>query len=362
MITLLLKLSSMIKKTNNSFYWLLHVLFWIAIVLWRAKGDYYGGVDIYCFIIHNAIRLPPVIIGTYVLAYFLLPKYFILEKNYLVFSVFFFINYFITFYLESLIISSSLMSNFLPPESIAIGWFKDLHPFRNAFSLFSIMGILSLVQFFKLHLSEEKKRNLLQEENLKTKLDFLKAQVNPHFLFNALNNIYSMAIQNDQKEIAESLDSLSGIMKYLSYDSNKELVPLKKEILLLQNYIEIQHLRLTSSDEVLISFNIEGSVRNEMIAPVILLPLVENGFKHGIRLNEECLVSIKLDIKNDFLNFRMKNTLFKEKKLNAIEKGIGIENVRNRLALLYPGDFELSLKEEGKYFISNLALKLNNIG
>ena len=118
-------------------------------------------------------------------------------------------------------------------------YMTQLHPFRNSFLLLSIMGITSLIRFYKVFLAKEKKENQLIQEKLETQYAFLKAQVNPHFLYNALNNIYSMAVQKNQTEIASGLENLSGIMQYLTYESNSPFVSLKKEIDLLQNYIEL---------------------------------------------------------------------------------------------------------------------------
>ncbi len=336
----------------------LHIIFWILIVLWRAKADYYTKADFSYFLIQNIIRIPPIIVATYLLAYYILPKYLIKDKDYFRFILFSLINFIVVFNIELMIFRSDLMTWFIPQDSYMLKVFKYIHPFRIAFGILSVMGIFSLFRFFQIHLEAEQKRNHLEKENLQTKLDFLKTQVNPHFLFNALNNIYSMAIHKDQQEIAEGIDNLSGIMKYLTYDSNLETVPLSKEVGLLKNYIEIQHLRTAATDDVTISFNIDGNLEDKNIAPVILLPLVENGFKHGIKLNEVCLVSIKLSVHDEHLIFNMKNSLFPMENKH-IEKGIGIENVRKRMDLLYPGNYELTLTQDNNYFITHLRIKLD---
>ena len=215
-----------------------------------------------------------------------------------------------------------------PLSKEQLKWLTQLHPYRNSFLLLAIIGIASFIRFFKIYTEQEKKKNQLIQENLETQYAFLKAQVNPHFLFNALNNIYSMAIQNNQQGIALGLENLSGIMHYLTYESNAKKVPLEKEIKLLKNYIDIEQLRFDDTDDTTISFNVEGELAAKKIPPVILLPLVENAFKHGVKPEQKCLVSIKLSVKEDVLNFNIKNTLFDFGVRTIKEQGIGLANVK----------------------------------
>ena len=179
------------------------------------------------------------------------------------------------------------------------------------------MMLASIIRFFKLYLEEEKRKHQLEEQQLSTELAFLKAQINPHFLFNALNNLYSIAVDKQQGDIAKGLENLSGVMQYLTYESNAPRVGLEKEIQLLQDYIEIQYLRFSDTDDITISFKLEGEVVGKVIAPVILLPLVENAFKHGIKPEQKCLVNIHLSITNGRLAFLVKNTLFSHKQKTA---------------------------------------------
>ncbi len=238
-------------------------------------------------------------------------------------------------------------------------WMTGLHPYRNSFLLFAIIGIASLVRFYKVFAEQEKRKNELIQENLETQYAFLKAQVNPHFLFNALNNIYSMAVQQEQREIAQGLENLSGIMHYLTYESDDKKVPLKKEIELLKNYIAIEELRFDDTDDTTISFSLEGDISNKLIAPVLLLPLVENAFKHGIKPDHTCLVSIQLKVEESFLICNIKNTVFDFENKEIKSHGIGLENVRKRLELQYPKQYSLSTKRQGQYYLAELEINLN---
>ncbi len=336
---------------------LFHVLFWVLILLWRANGDYYCKAPLEYFILHNLIRLPVAIGLTYFVIYYLLPKYIIVQKDYLKFALCFAVSFWFSLVLEEKIINADLMSWFLPDnDTTRLKVFSILHPYRNSFALLSIIALASLPSFIKLYLQQEKQRHELQAENLNTKLAFLKAQVNPHFLFNALNNVYSMAVQKDQTEIAESLENLSGIMHYLTYESSSDLVPLQKEIQLLQNYIEIQQLRIASIDDTTISFLLEGEVLQQKMAPVLLLPIVENAFKHGIKPDQKCLISIKLYVTEQSLIFKTTNTLFAKSEQEIKEKGIGLENVLKRLAMIYPGRHHFTTKASNQTFFTELQI------
>lgn len=344
----------MIQRTG------LHILFWLVILLWRANGDYLTKAPFEKFVYINLMRLPIMMMATYTVIYYLLPKLIIEKKQYLKFTIYLVITLWTATHIEMILTESNLMKNLLQPLS-SIYQYKvltQLHPYRNSFLLFAIIGIASQIRFFKLYLAQEKKEHQLIQEKLETQYSFLKAQVNPHFLFNALNNIYSMAVQKQQKDIALGLENLSGIMHYLTYESNAKRVSLTKEIDLLKNYMEIIQLRIDATDDTTISFNVEGEVIDKKIVPVILLPLVENGFKHGIKPDQKCLVSIKLVIAKEVLHFTIKNTLFKFGTKELKEKGIGLENVRKRLDLRYPERYQLITKEKGNHYYTDLIIDL----
>ena len=337
----------------------LHILFWLAILFWRVNADKYTGVAFEKFIYINLLRIPPMIIATYTLIYFILPKYLIKEKEYLKFAVLFQLNFWIASWLNQSIIHSEVMKKLLSTESYkAQESLLALHPFRHGFVLLSILAIASGIQFFKLYIEKEKRERELEQENLTTKLAFLKSQVNPHFLFNALNNIYSMAVQKNQPEIAEGLENLSGIMHYLTYESNSKFVALGNEITLLQNYVDIHHLRIGEADDTTISFHVNGDLEKKMIAPVILLPIIENAFKHGIKPDQKCLVNINISIEDYQLLVKTTNTFFEKSEYEVNEKGIGMENVTKRLQLMYADKYDFKSYEEDGYYYTQLELNL----
>ncbi len=339
----------------------LHIVFWGAIWYWRSGGDYFTKLPWELFLKRNLIRLPAMMAATYTVIYYLLPKYILDKKEYLSFGSYLGLILLLATQLDQWLMTSDFMVTYLQLESEKdIKYMTQLHPFRESFLLLSIIGIASLIRFYKVFLEKEQKENELIQEKLETQYAFLKAQVNPHFLYNALNNIYSIAVQRKQTDIAAGIENLSGIMKYLTYESNAKKVPLEREVNLLQNYIDIEQLRLDDTDDTTISFNVESSLKNQQIVPVILLPLVENAFKHGVKPDQKCLVSIKLNVVNNQLNFSIKNTFFEYKNKEINEQGIGLENVRKRLELRYPNKYKLQTSGSEGYFFSQLTINLDD--
>ena len=337
---------------------LTHFAFWGIILFWSSSIYDYNGKFGWHFVYFNAIRLPLIMAATYFVVYYLVPKFLIREKRYWHFAGLFLLNFLIVTILDRFLIGTTLMDKVLAPTKLTYTFFNEIPIFRNAFLLLSIIGLAALIHFFKLFLAEEKQRHALLEENLATKLAFLKAQVNPHFLFNALNNLYSMSIQKQQVEIATGLENLSGIMHYLTYESGADRVPLEKEVQLLQNYMEIQQLRLADTDDTTLSFTIEGDLAGIQIAPVILLPLVENAFKHGVKPEQKCLVHIRLAAKKHHLDFSVKNTFFSDSEENP-SKGVGLQNVRKRLQLVYPEKHYFQIEQMDTYFLAVLQIQLD---
>ena len=206
--------------------------------------------------------------------------------------------------------------------------------------------------------NEIQKRKLIQD-NIQTELNMLKTQIKPHFLFNTLNNIFGIAQKNKESAVANSISKLADIMRYLTYESKDGKVQIIKEIEYLENFIELQKLRFSDDDRIKIEFSANGNFENVFIEQLILLPLVENAFKHGISLQNESEINIQLRIENKILNFHVQNTINPVKnKLTTNESGVGLENLENRLGLLYPEKHKLVKQENAKYFEVFLTLEL----
>lgn len=202
----------------------------------------------------------------------------------------------------------------------------------------------------------EKERRELQEEKLLSELAFLKSQVNPHFLFNTLNNICSLA-RKKSDDTEPAIIKLSQIMRYMLTDSRQERVGLDEEVEYLQNFIELQRLRL--ADRVEIIFSTGGNLASIEMEPLLLIPFVENAFKHGVTYNDKCRIRIELKVIAGEFTFIVENSKPATKETIKLEEsGIGLKNVRRRLELLYPGSHQLEIRETETTYHTMLKIKV----
>ena len=205
-------------------------------------------------------------------------------------------------------------------------------------------------------------RQQLENKNMQSELQFLKSQINPHFFFNTLNSLYSLTLK--KSDLApEIVIKLSDMMRYMLYECNEKKVNLSKEILYLQNYLDLEKLRQGNSIDI--KFDIAGSIENELIAPLLLIPFLENSFKHSVNTSMDTIryVHITLNVNNHLLNFSIANNKssaeYNTENLSLVG-GIGMENVNRRLQLIYPNRFELNILNLPQEYCVNLSLKLTD--
>jgi hypothetical protein len=191
--------------------------------------------------------------------------------------------------------------------------------------------------------------------------DFLRSQINPHFLFNALNTIYGTALQEKAERTSEGIEKLGDMMRFMLQENMQEKISLSREIDYLNNYISLQRLRTDTNPVVTIDTNIEKQVFPVQIAPMLLIPFVENAFKHGISFREPSHIKITLEVKDNTLYFDVFNNkhLKQENDPEKNKSGIGLNNVKQRLKLLYPAKHELIIRETTKDFFVHLTIQLN---
>lgn len=253
-------------------------------------------------------------------------------------------------------------SSFLVFRSTPSPFNKKFMPWQRFYpvtlrrSLPSALIVLMLSGF--LRMSREwnmldKQRKDLEKSKLDAELSLLKSQINPHFLFNTLNTIYSLAHKKSVNTEAAIL-KLSQLMRYMIYDSSVEFVPLSHEIEYLRNYVELQQYRL--SGKVSIGFDVKGENKGLMIAPMLLIVFVENAFKHGISYMNPSAIKIRLTVNNKEIEFEVTNMLHSEIQKNNY-KGIGLENIKKRLALIYPGRHEINVHKDDKIYSAYLKIQ-----
>ena len=218
--------------------------------------------------------------------------------------------------------------------------------------IFIIIFGLSIAYFFlKEWTRAEGFRIRLEAVQLDTEIKFLRSQVNPHFLFNTLNNLFSMAQGKGNDDLADGISKLSGMMRYMIYDSNAESVPLNKEVEYLEDCITLNKLRY-ADDEAKVTFDYPQQPAGVTIAPMLFIPFVENAFKHGVAIGKTSAIEIAIVIADQKLIFTCVNPKHNAKKMDDEESGIGLENVKRRLDLLYPGKHQLQISDnDGKYFV-----------
>lgn len=217
-----------------------------------------------------------------------------------------------------------------------------------------IVIFVSMLRFAAEWFEFEAKKKEVENEKLTAELNFLKAQINPHFLFNTLNNLYYLAYSKSDNT-TEVIAKLSQIMRYMIYDSNYEKVVLSKEIEAIENYISLERLRL--NNEIPINFKIVGNSNSVYIAPLILITFIENAFKHGVNNSKEAWVNILIEIKDRNCIYKVENSISNKNK--GGKPGIGLQNVKRRLELSYPKQYNLNIDEGAEKYSVELILNLN---
>lgn len=217
---------------------------------------------------------------------------------------------------------------------------------------YCLFGLIAyfLVSFNRL----EKEKKEIEKEKIQAELSFLRSQINPHFLFNTINDVYSLTYQKDDKA-PDALLKLSSMLRYMLDEGIKEKVLLEKELSYLNDYIELQ--LIGSKNKIFIDFTVEGKISNQEIAPLILIPFIENIFKHGIinDLNKKPLIYVQIE--NDHLKLITRNKIKYQEKERT--NGIGLNNVKRRLELLYPGKHSFEVKNENNNFSCILEIYLS---
>lgn len=223
----------------------------------------------------------------------------------------------------------------------------------NLFIVIFVGMLRFAVDWFQL----EGKRKELENEKLLAELNFLKAQINPHFLFNTLNNLYYLAYTKSDNT-TEVIAKLSQMMRYMIYDSNHSKVPLGKEIEYMENYISLERLRL--NNQIPINFELKGNTENVWIAPLIFITFLENAFKHGVSSNNpKAWVNISIELIDGQCIYMVENSKLEASAEEHEKSGIGLQNVQRRLELSYPGKHQLTMENKQDRYVVKLNLTLN---
>ncbi len=235
--------------------------------------------------------------------------------------------------------------------------FLGLHPkiIDNFFLMLLVLGFSTGMAIIQRLRKNETQQKEIEKARVDSELAFLKNQISPHFFFNSLNNIYAL-IAVDADKAQDAVEKLSGLMRYLIYESDIKTVALQKEFEFTRNYIELMRQRLTS--KVKLDIEIQQELPKVEIPPLIFIPFVENAFKHGVSYRENSFISVNLRIENNSVIFECNNSIPHQVKEPTNSGGLGIVNIKKRLDLLYGSDAQLSMTSENGIHAVHLVIPL----
>ncbi len=295
-------------------------------------------------------------LATYTVLYVLIPK-FLLRQKAILFAMLFVGISSLSIVLQRLT-TKIIFVDILKTQSFSfLQMFLGTTIFLVGFEMFLLISIASAIKLFKIWYQTQKHKIELEKQNVENELALLRTQINPHFLFNTLNNINSLIYIN-QDSASETVIKLSEIMRYMLYDSNTNTVRLENEIELLRNYIDLQKIRIDVINFV--EFTVEGTTNGILIPPMLLITFVENAFKHCKKDVATPGIIVKISISNNSIIFESRNFVRAEKSRFTGSGGFGIKNICRRLDLIYKQNYSLNISEaDGKYQVK-LVLSINN--
>ncbi len=333
-------------------FWLIQLLFWIL-----SAGIFFATTQIWVDGLiqrHGYFLLQ--IIYTYLIVYYFSPKY-LLKKEYSKFAVAVLVLTIITYFLFALNILLLRITNGLPKDRQILYIYFSALDFVTMGPPIVCAMFLTCKMLKNYYLKMEEKATLIKETG-SAELQLLKAQIHPHFLFNTLNNIYSFNL-NKSPKAADLVMKLTDTLKYMVNDCDADLVPLEKELKMIQDYIGLEKVRY--GKRLNMKVEIKGDSENKLITPLLLIPFVENSFKHGAsKMLENPWIKLNISIEQNTLLFNLSNSKPTLVISSNGKNGIGLINVQKRLKLLYPGNHVLTINDEGDSFQVQLSLPLHH--
>jgi len=327
-----------------------HALFWVFYVLFF--GFFYGkyGNDYSWYFLESLVMVPFLMIATYLTIYLILPYY--LKKRKLIPVLFFEITLLFTVTLGERVFLRII--NDLPVVFNELFGVTFLYLFLETNF---VVGIAFAIEIVKKWFEQQKEKHEMEKSNLETELNLLKAQLHPHFLFNTMNNLYSLSVERSAKT-SEGIAKISELLRSILYDCNEAEIELDKEIKLIENYIDLEKMRY--GNRLNLSFNVDGNTTGKKIAPMLFFTFVENCFKHGSSKNpENPFIEIKISAENKKILFFTENN----KPLNSGNSskkkhgGVGLANARKRLDIIYSKKYNLKISDKPDVFKVRLEIK-----
>jgi len=337
-----------IYEQKKWFRTLLHLVYWILawffLNLLFGYGEILNRLSMYFSFVILLITAG----ATYWIIGFLVPRY-LFKARYGLFLIYLLFTIIVSLDLELITVMF-----FLIYEKFQVLIYNTRDIYSMLAGTYFIVFLSAGIKLTEYWFNEQQRKQAALKEKVETELKMLKSQIHPHFLFNTLNNIYALALQKSD-QAPEAIIKLSELLDYLIYHGENEFVPLKKEIALIEHYIELEKLRY--GDRLQSSFEKTGDPDKVKIAPVLLLPFVENAFKHGIsQSRDKVWLKILLEISNRSINFHIENSKPGSSSKISIPGGIGLENLKRRLAILYENRYTLEIFDKEDIYTVKLNL------
>ena len=326
--------------------WLLHAVFWIlvfAMMMMTGPGNHTSRLEV----IRKLIHLSFYMLVVYVNLGYLIPK-FLSQKN------------FMTYVLMLLV----MVAVFTPIDVMLLYFtFDEVDPreflVMNQQYIFLLLFLIAIgstvIRIISDWQRHQRDRKDLETQRMQSEIKFLKSQINPHFLFNTLNSLYALTLKKSDKA-PEIVIKLSEMMRYTLKEAQLDLVPLESEINYITNYIDLQKVRFDNS--VKFSFDLEGNFMENQIAPLLLIPFIENAFKHGVNSEQNSNIKITISIKGNVIHLQVFNNKVEIKNDAEEKSGLGIQNTKHRLELIYPDKYVLNIMDNKSVFSVSLKITL----
>jgi sensor histidine kinase YesM len=341
------------KPLSSPIFWrkraLWHILFWVTATIYFSLS-FRGRDNSFLGSLYDTLYyLPAHIFLVYYLLYFLTP-YFILKKKFFLFTV---------FLLPAVVLSILYISYIDRHIFITSERFNNRFFFRALFANFNLCGIAVSIKLFKYWYHEKEAKQEAEKNNLIAQLQLLKSQIHPHFLFNTLNNLYSLTL-NKSDSSPQVVLKLSALLRYILYECDVNDISLDKEIEMIRTFVELEQFRY--GERLDLSLHVSGDTEAKRIAPLLLLPFVENCFKYGVSQQiEQCWINMDLSVEGNILYLKFSNSRLPSKQSSGYQDGIGLKNVKKRLDLLYSGVYLLKILPDDETFTVSLEIQLKPI-
>ena len=332
------------RIARHLFFWLFYTFY--NVVTWGAYNDHISQS-----IISESCYLPAKIIMTYYTLYYLIPQ-FLLPKKYTKFILWTLVGLFITGLINRWVTYYVIYPWYFP-DYVGSGFWR-IKVFFEVTNIVNIVMPAVAIKLLQNWYNNEQSRKQISQEKLAAELKLLKSQVHPHFLFNTLNNLYALTLEKSPLA-PDMVVKLSSLLNYMLYECDAPLVPLEKEIKYINDYVSLEKLRY--GERLELSFEVSGPIQDKLIAPLILLPFVENSFKHGASKDAvNPWIQFNLWLDKNVLHLQIENSVEESSFISANDeasypKGIGLKNVNRRLELLYKDRYELKIRQEDSFLV-----------